>query len=276
LDAFPVHQFTYTSSGWRERLVDVNGKASGEIKPPVKPHVSGGNPRIEHAKAAVLARMAAKNPKPDPSNAADLAETEEDNCFNQKNMDEEAAGFHFRLVLSNAETPAVRLLLTGSEDRLRRNALEQAVFGQGKDAELKPINPADLPPPREVVKPKVGEGIEVCPLAIATCEDIASRVVKAGGAALLFDYGEDHAQSDSLRAFQKHTQVSFLSQVPTCHHERKCLNLFYNNFSLPLPHFDVFSPDWWMSPPMLTSLFVAAQLSAKARACLRCSLRASS
>ena len=218
MDAFPVHQFTYTSSGWRERLVDVNGKASGEIKPPVKPHVSAGNPRLEHAKAAVLARMAAKDPttdpKPDPSDAV-IPDTEENNGFDQKKMDEEAAGFHFRLVLSNAETPAVRLLLTGSEDRLRRDALEQAVFGQGKDAELKPINPADLPPPRKVVKPKVGEGIEVCPLAIATCEDIASRVVKAGGAALLFDYGEDHAQSDSLRAFQKHTQVSFLSQVTT-------------------------------------------------------------
>ena len=132
-------------------------------------------------------------------------------------MDEEAAGYHFRLVLSKTETPAVKLLLTGSEDRLKRDALEQAVFGRGKPAaadELKPLSEADVTPPsRAVGAPSVGDGIEVCPLAYATCEDIASRVVKAGGAALLFDYGEDFAQEDSLRAFKKHQQVSVLSQV---------------------------------------------------------------
>lgn len=229
LDAFPVHQFTFTNKGWRERLVDVNGPA---VAPPAKPHVPEGNPRIEAAKQSVLAKMN-KSDTVDASSAdADaVAET----GFDQKKMDEEAAAYHFRLVLSNSETPAVKLLLTGSEAHLRRDALEQAVFGRGKPAspeDLKPLTAADIAPAASsttesadpsttaadtpaaaAAGPKVGDGIEVCPLAIATCEDIAQRVVKAGGAALLFDYGEDFAQEDSLRAFKKHQQVSILSQV---------------------------------------------------------------
>ena len=227
LDAFPVHQFTYTKNGWRERLVDVNGPTAA---PPVKPHVPVGNPRIEAAKQSVFA-------KNNSSSGAPIAESAEETGFDQKKMDEEAAGYHFRLVLSNSETPAVKLLLTGSEAHLRRDALEQAVFGRGKPtspADLKRLTAADVTPVTvssagnsttatasattsvaASAGPKVGDGIEVCPLAIATCEDIAQRVVKAGGAALLFDYGEDFAQEDSLRAFKKHQQVSVLSQVST-------------------------------------------------------------
>lgn len=59
---------------------------------------------------------------------------------------------------------------------------------------------------------KEGDGLEICPLAIATCEDLARRVVRSGGAALLVDYGEDFTQEDSLRGFHKHKQVSVLSQ----------------------------------------------------------------
>lgn len=178
-----------------------------------------GNPRVEAAKKSVLARS---NPSTGPHDSA-VANT----GFDQKKMDEEAAGYHFRLVLSKTETPAVKLLLTGSEDRLRRDALEQAVFGRGKPAapeELKPLSETDVSPPTRVQgTPKVGDGIEVCPLAFATCEDIASRVVKAGGAALLFDYGEDFAQEDSLRAFKKHQQVSVLSQVRLVYFTSSCL-----------------------------------------------------
>jgi SAM-dependent MidA family methyltransferase len=55
--------------------------------------------------------------------------------------------------------------------------------------------------------------MEISPLALATCEDIALRVVACGGAALLVDYGEDFTQEDTLRAYLKHKQVSVLSQV---------------------------------------------------------------
>jgi len=193
--------------------VDVNGPAAPAQ---IKPHVPVGNPRIEAAKRSVLSKSAHAEGGLDSGAAAGAA------VFDQKKMDEEAAGYHFRLVLSKTETPAVKLLLTGSEDRLKRDALEQAVFGRGKPAaaeDLKPLSAADVAPPsRAVGTPSVGDGIEVCPLAYATCEDVAARVVKAGGAALLFDYGEDFAQEDSLRAFKKHQQVSVLSQVQNFSH----------------------------------------------------------
>ena len=62
-------------------------------------------------------------------------------------------------------------------------------------------------------KPKIGDGVEISPLAIATCEDVAARVVRCGGAALFIDYGQDFTQPDTLRAYMKHKQVSVLSQV---------------------------------------------------------------
>lgn len=64
-----------------------------------------------------------------------------------------------------------------------------------------------------ISSPSIGDGIEICPLAIATCEDIAQKIVKAGGAALLVDYGEKYTQEDTLRAFQNHKQIHIFSQV---------------------------------------------------------------
>ena len=59
---------------------------------------------------------------------------------------------------------------------------------------------------------QAGDGIEICPLAMSVAEDLASRVVKDGGAALLIDYGEVLTQADSLRGFQAHDQVSMNTQ----------------------------------------------------------------
>lgn len=58
-----------------------------------------------------------------------------------------------------------------------------------------------------------GDGIEICPLSIATCEEIAERIVASGGASLIIDYGENWTPEDSLRGFKKHGQVSVLSEV---------------------------------------------------------------
>lgn len=58
----------------------------------------------------------------------------------------------------------------------------------------------------------VGDGIEVSPLALAVIEDISKRIRRDGGAALFIDYGETFTQSDSLRGFKKHKQVSVLSE----------------------------------------------------------------
>ncbi len=88
---------------------------------------------------------------------------------------------HFRIVLSPSETPAVKALLRGA-------------VGMS-----------------ESQKHNEGECLEVAPLALATCETIANRLCRGGGAALLVDYGENYTQADTLRGFRQHKQVSALS-----------------------------------------------------------------
>lgn len=194
-----MHQFTYTDKGWREKLVDVNKNAASVSS---KPAVPSGNPRIATAKAKVLGGQA-----PDLVSAA-AGTVSTDSADSVSSMD--AAQYHFRLVLSPTATPAVKSLLE------KQHRAPAAPAGAGSNgATAAPIfEPAPLNFTR-TVSPKVGDGLEISPLAIATCEDIARRVVRSGGAALLVDYGEDFTQEDSLRAFQKHQQVSVLSQVHT-------------------------------------------------------------
>ena len=58
---------------------------------------------------------------------------------------------------------------------------------------------------------KEGDGIEVSPMALATCEEIAAMVCRFGGAALIVDYGSNSTNSDSLRGFQGHKLTNVLS-----------------------------------------------------------------
>jgi len=59
------------------------------------------------------------------------------------------------------------------------------------------------------------DAIEVAPLALASCEQIAHILKRCRGAALFIDYGEDRTQEDSLRGFKSHKQVSVLSEPGT-------------------------------------------------------------
>ena len=54
---------------------------------------------------------------------------------------------------------------------------------------------------------KIGDTFEVCPLAVEFSKDIASLIELTKGAALIVDYGEDHAFSNSFRGIQNHTLV---------------------------------------------------------------------
>ena len=56
-------------------------------------------------------------------------------------------------------------------------------------------------------------GIEVSPMAMGICESVSKFIAQYGGAALFIDYGENRTQGDSLRGYQKHKQVNFLSQL---------------------------------------------------------------
>ena len=46
---------------------------------------------------------------------------------------------------------------------------------------------------------KIGDTFEVCPLAVEFSKDIASLIELTKGAALIVDYGEDYAFSNSFR-----------------------------------------------------------------------------
>lgn len=100
--------------------------------------------------------------------------------------------FHFRPVLSPSATPAVKSLL---QHPSHVSSSSQQSFGSAAAKE--------------------GDGLEVCPLALATIEDVSRRLTLHGGRALFVDYGEDFTQEDSLRAFRKHEQVPFLSMPGT-------------------------------------------------------------
>ncbi|KAL9181235.1 hypothetical protein ACHAXT_010040 [Thalassiosira profunda] len=59
----------------------------------------------------------------------------------------------------------------------------------------------------------VGSVIEACPEGLLLVQDIADRIEKCKGAALIIDYGGDGSSGgDSLRGFWKHTQVHPLSR----------------------------------------------------------------
>lgn len=131
LDVFPVHQFVYTTDGWRESLVDIDT-----------------SPDCKH---------------------------------------------YFKIVLSPNETPAIG-----------------AILGFGSS----PPGSNNLPTvlSTAIATGEVGEAIEVSPMALSICEDIAMRIRKHKGAALLIDYGNDFTQADTLRAFKQHRQVNVLSE----------------------------------------------------------------
>ena len=53
-------------------------------------------------------------------------------------------------------------------------------------------------------------GLELAPLAWAAARDVGRRIAADGGAALLVDYGSDHAHANSLRGIEKHEWVGVL------------------------------------------------------------------
>jgi NADH dehydrogenase [ubiquinone] 1 alpha subcomplex assembly factor 7 len=54
---------------------------------------------------------------------------------------------------------------------------------------------------------KVGDIIEICPDAVSYTQNIAAIVEFTKGAALIIDYGEDHAFSNSFRGIKDHKLV---------------------------------------------------------------------
>lgn len=92
---------------------------------------------------------------------------------------------HFRTVLSTAPTPAAISLLQHQQS----SSIQQV---------------------------RDNTCIEVSPLALATCEDIATRILRNKGVALFIDYGNNGASNDSVRSFHQHNQVSIFERPGEC------------------------------------------------------------
>lgn len=123
---------------------------------------------------------------------------------------------HFRIVIAPRETPAVRALMGGKKGTLNglRNAI-QTMDSQKQQSEESKENVTSKETSEsqsDNAMIEEGTGVEICPLALATAEDVAIRINKVGGAGLFIDYGENHVQADSIRAFKSHQQVHFLSE----------------------------------------------------------------
>ena len=98
---------------------------------------------------------------------------------------------HFRMVLAPSPTPACHAILAARSDPLSPYSFLSKVVDSAAG--------------------KLGDGMQVSPLALAVVEQVALRIRDAGGAALFLDYGEDRHQTDTLRGFRRHEVVDALS-----------------------------------------------------------------
>lgn len=178
LDAFPVHQFIYTPDGWREKLVDIDNEYSSTTENP--------NPSKYHFRIVT-------SPSATPATRIILGR---DNLKN-KNI----------LSMSKEKNPQELIGLLDREN-LKRNI--EVIEGKSTTQDSQHITDSNNGDSSETSLLSSGDEIEICPLALATCEDIAIRVNKFGGAALIIDYGVNFTQGDSLRAFKRHQQVCVL------------------------------------------------------------------
>jgi NADH dehydrogenase [ubiquinone] 1 alpha subcomplex assembly factor 7 len=133
-------------------------------------------------------------------NLDDDEEFDNSNNNNEPGEKKQPYPFHFRLVTSPRPTAAVQSLISSENPKVKQ--FRESLKTSG--ASFKSPDEAQL---------QEGDGLEIAPLALIQCEDVAMRITKAGGACLFIDYGEDFAQEDTLRGFKKHKQVPFLSEV---------------------------------------------------------------
>ena len=60
---------------------------------------------------------------------------------------------------------------------------------------------------------KAGDTFELCPMALNITQQICSLVEVSKGAALIVDYGEDHAFSNSFRGIKEHKLVKDWNEI---------------------------------------------------------------
>lgn len=59
----------------------------------------------------------------------------------------------------------------------------------------------------------MGDSIEICPGAISVTQEIMQLLEVSRGTALIVDYGEDHAFSNSFRAIKEHKLIKDMTRI---------------------------------------------------------------
>ena len=103
-----------------------------------------------------------------------------------------------------------KINLSADDDQQVNQPSGDLIFGEtGANTEnvVKVLQPSKFFSEEAKKDLKVGDTFEVCPSASDFTKDIASLVELTRGAALVVDYGEDHAFSNSFRGIQNHKLV---------------------------------------------------------------------
>jgi len=208
LDAFPVHQFSLTEKGWREKLVDLSRNDNNDI-----------NKKINKNKVRRESEKYNLDNKEDTKKDSvyDISHSHSDDDDDIKDKKDELESYHFRYVLSPSATPAVKSLIRSpssssnnniniksnkthhhhqshSQPQLigihssKQNQAQQSstssttatTTSTTTDSPVVDSNTTTLPQVDAIVTAAIGDGLEISPLAIATCEDVAKRIVKSG------------------------------------------------------------------------------------------------
>jgi len=105
---------------------------------------------------------------------------------------------------------------TANSSNHQRTRVSHSHRGRGRHHGT-PVAPGPGPGPGRGVPGALQglEQVEVSPASIRVALDIAQRVGRDGGQALVVDYGEDGVVSDSLQAIRKHEFVPVLDR-PGC------------------------------------------------------------
>lgn len=262
LDALPVHQFEFTTAGWRERLVDLN--INPEDQPPssslVDPTSSDSSSSDSSSPSSSTSSTAPPPPFTSPSSNLSLdlpfrfvlsqKETPAVTAYLKERVPQAAAqAFSFEPSVWRAEekealrpssstsssasssstTPASTTASTASTTSVttpppsassasafNNESISSDDHGASREWQMSTTDTALSSSPSPSSSPSSswafpgampGDEVEVCPAAMALVQDLSTRIARTRGAALLVDYGGNHAFPDSLRAFHKHEQA---------------------------------------------------------------------
>lgn len=250
-DALPVHQFVYTADGWREQCVDMTDGSntdtpyhfrhvvSPNVTPALAAYLGMGLPaalqsapprgdddrlapdadgvlrpvsenlaKVDSAVAGLRAAAASASQVYQQDTATALLSGQDETHLTANNdlltSVKAVAAQIGRLEQSTSSAEAAAVAHAETSKLLAE--LEGAAAGTY--AELRRGSQQNA---TRMVEAKLGDVIEFSPAAAGLGYEIASRVALHGGAALMIDYGYDHAAGASVRGIKDHKFVSPLA-----------------------------------------------------------------